>query len=658
MPSPLAASRQALAAAVATSQGLPPEQIDALERQIRVPDAGRGDLALPCFSFAKLLKQTPEEAARQVADALSKADLYAKVEAVKSYVNVTFKTAELAGAVVPAARGAGYGGSDEGKGKTVVVDFSSPNIAKPLAFHHIRSTVIGAAIGRLHRATGWRVEGINYLGDWGKQFGLLATGFQRYGDPKKRADAKHLIEVYVRANKEADVEGKRAAIEEPRVVRELASLLADYRGQLQGAADPAAKKKLEKAVRSLEKKLREKVGAEDGEDPLAFLDDNLAGLEEKKRVAEQDLPGAEERDREARMYLKRMEDGDPAALAEWREFRETSVREFERVYQRMGVEFTSIEGESRYSNVLDKTVERVREKPGTRISDGAEIVDLPYKDGEPPVLLKTRDGTTLYITRDVAAAMDRFERFHFDRALYVVSADQSLHFEQLFRTLGAMGFGWAERMKHVAFGRIHGMSTRRGSVVFLDEVLDESVANAKRECETSEKIKDRSHLDEVVEAIGVGAIVFGDLRNLRMSDYTFRAEDVLSFEGHTAPYVQYSHARACSILAKAGGVPERADVSRLVLDEERAVMNALAAYPDVIREACESFEPSYLTRALLDLAQTTAHYLTAGNKDRDKRVLVESDEPLRAARLHLIDAVRNVLAHGLSILGVRAPQAM
>jgi arginyl-tRNA synthetase len=161
-----------------------------------------------------------------------------------------------------------------------------------------------------------------------------------------------------------------------------------------------------------------------------------------------------------------------------------------------------------------------------------------------------------------------------------------------------------------------------------------------------------------VEAIGVGAIVFGDLRNLRMSDYTFRAEDVLSFDGHTAPYVQFSHARASSILRKAGGVPERADVSRLVLDEERAVMNVLAAYPDVIREACESFEPSYLTRALLDLAQTTAYYLTSGNRDRSKRVLLEDDAELRAARLHLIDAVRNVLQHGLGVLGVRAPRAM
>lgn len=658
MSSPLAQLRHAVATAVAQSQGLAEDQVEALERQMRVPEPGRGDIALPCFAFAKLLKQSPTDVARQVADALSKLGRWARVEAVGPYVNVTWPAAVLAKAVLPAAREPGYGTSRAGQGKTVVIDFSSPNIAKPLAFHHIRSTVIGAAIGRLHEATGWRVEGINYLGDWGKQFGLLATGFQRYGDPQKRADAKHLIEVYVQANRDADVAGNREAIAGPGHARELLRQAAEARAALGAAGDPAQKKKAEKALRSLEKKLRELRGLEDGADPETDAGPWLAELEAKAKAAEEALPGAEARDREARLFLKRMEDGDPAALAEWREFRETSVCEFERVYARMGVVFTSIEGEARYSSVLDATIARVREKPGTRLDQGAEIVALPYKDGEPPILLKTRDGTTLYITRDIAAATDRFERFHFDRALYVVAKDQSLHFEQLFRTLGAMGHEWAARCHHVPFGRIHGMSTRRGSVVFLDEVLDEAVANAREACEKSRKEIPPERLEETIEAVGVGAIVFGDLRNDRSNDYTFRAEDILSFEGHTGPYVQFSHARASSILRKSQGLPAVADVERLVLDEERAVLIALAAYPDAIAEACERFEPSVLTRALLDIAQTTAHYLTAGKNDRTKRVLLEDDATLRGARLHLIDAVRNTLAHGLSILGVRAPEAM
>lgn len=657
MASPLARFRSALASAVGQDFGLGNDQIEALERQIRIPEPGRGDLALPCFTFAKQRKQNPPDVARQVADALRARGDWAKVEAVGPYVNVTFKTDLLAGAVVTAARAPDWGTSQAGHGKTVVIDFSSPNIAKPLAYHHVRSTVIGAAIGRLHAAMGWRVVGINYLGDWGKQFGLLATGFLRYGDPAKRSDPKHLVEVYVRANREADVAARKEAVARPETARALGEQLESLRAEQESAPDAAVKKKLEKSTRTLERRLREMRALEDGEDPLAGIDRWIEALEDKKTEAIRELPLAEERDREARLFFKRLEDKDPEALREWKEFRETSIAEFQRVYRRMGIEFTSIEGESWYTDVLDGVVERVRKSPGTRISDGAEVVDLPQVNEEPPVLLKTRDGTTLYITRDIAAAIDRKDRFSFDRSLYVVAADQSLHFSQLFRTLEAMGLSWAKSCQHVPFGRVHGMSTRRGSVIFLDEVLDEAVEKAREICEQSDRV-DRSALDATVEAIGVGAIVFGDLKNLRTSDYTFRYEDVLNFEGHTAPYVQFSHARACSILKKGGGAPETADLSRLVLEEERAVLNALAGYPDAIELATESFEPSTLTRTLLDLAQTTASYLTAGNRDRSKRVLLEDEPELRAARLLLIDAVRRTLAHGLALLGVRAPEAM
>jgi arginyl-tRNA synthetase len=301
-------------------------------------------------------------------------------------------------------------------------------------------------------------------------------------------------------------------------------------------------------------------------------------------------------------------------------------------------------------------VQKVTEKPGTKISDGALIVDMPYAAGEPPVLLKTRDGTTLYVTRDIAAALDRHERFDFARSLYVIAQDQALHVAQLKKTLAAMGMAWSEKMTHVAFGRVHGMSTRRGNVVFLDEVLDEAVAKAREICETSESL-DRSRLDETVEAIGVGAVVFGDLKNLRASDYTFKLEDVINFDGLTGPYVQYTHARLASIARKAGGVPAAADVTLLVLPEERAVMLALARFPDAVAEACDAFEPSIVTRCLLELSQATSHFLTAGSQDRGKRVLVD-DLALRGARLHLVDAARATLAEGLRILGVRAPDAM
>lgn len=648
MASPLARFRSALATEVVAQLGLGADQVDPLARQMRVPDAGRGDLSLPVFALAKQLKQPPADVAKRVAEGLNTSGSWAKVEAVNQFVNVTYKTEVLAEAVVPAARDKNYGGSDAGAGQTAVIDFSSPNIAKPLAFHHVRSTVIGAALSRIHAACGWNVVGINYLGDWGKQFGILAMGFQRYGDPARRADPKYLVDIYVRASAEADVGGYKEAIEAPKKVREWVELLTQAR-----AGDPADKRNA-KNVKSLEKKLREVRKIEDERDPLEGIDEFLGQLAENAKKAEEALPLAIERDREARLYFKKIEDQEPAATAEWREFRETSIAEFQRVYKRMGINFTAIEGESFYTSVLESTIEKVRQKPGTSISDGAEIVNL---DVQPPVLLKTRDGTTLYITRDIAAASDRYDRFQFQRSLYVVAGDQSLHFEQLLKTLGAMGYEWSKNAHHVAFGRVHGMSTRKGNVIFLDDVLDRGVEEARKICETSDRI-DKALLDETVEAIGVGSIVFSDLKNLRLTDYTFTWAKVVSFDGETGAYVQFSHARACSILKRAGGVPQTANLALLTLEEERAVLNTLAAFPDAVQQACDQFEPSLVTRALLELSALTAQYFTAGNREREKRILVEDNDALRDARLMLVDAVRNTLHRGLSLLGVRAPEAM
>ena len=656
MASVLSDLRAALARAVADAFELPPDVEAQLPGFMRTPEKGRGDLALPCFQLAKILRDKPPAIAPRVADALTGDPRWESVEAVGPYVNVSFATELLAETVVAAARKPAYGNGTSGEGRRVVIDFSSPNIAKPLAFHHLRSTVIGAAIGRLHAACGWQVYGINYLGDWGKQFGLLATGFQRHGDPKLRADAKHLIEVYVKANREADVGEAKAAIAAPEKARELAKTLEQARATASTEADPKAKKKAEKSVKSLEKKVRALRELEDG-DPLDGFDAFVAGLESSAEQAKARLPAVEARDSEARAFLKRMEDKDPEALAEWTRFRDTSIEEFKRVYARMGVEFSGIEGESFYQDVLEQTVELVRERPGTRISEGAEVVDMPAKGGEPPAMLKTRDGTTLYLTRDIAAAIDRYERFAFDRSLYVVAADQSLHFALLFRALGEMGLEWASRCEHIPFGRVHGMSTRRGQVVFLDEVLDQAVEKARIICEQSERL-DPEHFSSTVEAIGVGAVIFGDLRNLRTSDYQFDWNEVLDFSGHTAPYVQFSHARACSILRKAGTVPEEAHLSLLSLPEERTLIMALARYPEAVQQACDEYEPSIVTRALLEIGGATASYLTAGNRDRGMRVLVEDDLDLRTARLHLIDGVRHVLAHGLGLLGVRAPTSM
>lgn len=654
--SPLASLRNALASAVASSQGLSSDSEAAVYAHIREADPQHGDLSLPCFPFAKTAGKKPPELARAWAADLA-GDPRWSVEAVGPYLNFSFSAAALAELVVPAARGPDFVRSEHGQNRTMVIDFSSPNIAKPLAFHHIRSTVIGAALSRIHAACGWKVVSINYFGDWGKQFGLLATGFARHGDPARREDAKHLVEVYVRASKEADVAGRKARIARPAEAEGLAEALRMARAEAE-AAEGKDVKKAEKRAKGLERKLRALGDLAADVDPLEALPSLLQTLRADAEIAKGELPEAEAKDAEARRFLRRMEEKDEAALAEWRRFRAISIEDFEKVYARLGVRFSSLEGESLYQDVLEETVEKVRHQPGTRVDQGAEVVDVDVPADEPPPMLKTRDGTTLYLTRDVAAALDRHARFDFDRALYVVGVEQSLHFKQLFTVLKAMGHDWADSCHHVPFGRVIGMSTRRGNVVFLDEVLEESVSKARAICEASDKI-DSNLLDEVVEAIGIGAILYGDLKNLRASDFNFDWDEVLQFTGFTGPYVQFSHARACSILRK--GEDEGLDeavLSRLELDEERMVFRALARFPDVLQRACEEFEPSLLARATFDLAQATASWFTAGNQDRSKRVLVGGDPELRRARLALVDAVRRTLAAGLELLGLQAPQAM
>jgi arginyl-tRNA synthetase len=563
--------RTAFVEALAQALGVPASEIDS---QVKPADPAHGDLSFPTFPLAKAQKKAPPAIAAALAQGLKVPGL--DVVAAGPYVNAKFAAMPFTAEVIDTARSQGvrYGGGDVGAGKTVVIDYSSPNIAKPIAFHHIRSTVIGHSVANLHRALGYKVEGINYLGDWGKQFGLVAVGFQEYGDPARRKDMAHLVEVYVKANQRAEAE-----------------------------------------------------------------------------------PAFDER---ARDFFRRMEAGEPESLALWKEFRETSLRDFERIYARLGVRFEHMEGESFYQGKMDPVIDEIARRPGIKESEGATIVDLPYADNEPPVLLKKNDGSTLYATRDLAAAIDRQERFHFEKSLYVVATDQTLHFRQLFRVLKAMGREWSDRMVHVNFGRVHGMSTRKGTVVLLNDVLDEAKSRAM------EKVQENIQAgkmqpedpDKLAEQIGMGAIFFGDLKNRRATDYTFDWDEVLAFEGHTGPYLQYAHARTCNVLRKGGGTPASYDASLLTLPEEQVVLRAIARLPVVVQEAAEQLEPSFVARWLLELAAEFSRYYTLGNQDRTKRVLVEDNEPLKAARLALTDATRAALAAGLSLLGIATPENM
>jgi arginyl-tRNA synthetase len=365
-------------------------------------------------------------------------------------------------------------------------------------------------------------------------------------------------------------------------------------------------------------------------------------------------------DEKAREFFRRMEAGDQAALDFWNEVRETSIADFKKLYARLGIEFEHYEGESRYQGKMDAVIEEISQTVGIKESDGATIVDMPYPEGQPPVLLKKNDGSTLYATRDLAAAIDRYERFHFDRSLYVVGAAQSLHFQQLFSVLERMGKGWATRCQHIPFGMVHGMSTRKGQIVRLNDVLDEAHARAL------EKVKEniaaqKIHTDDpeqLAEQIGLGAIAFGDLKNRRNTDYTFNWDEVLAFEGHTGPYLQYAHARTVNLLKKGGGVQGSSDPSLLTLPEEQALVRQVARLPVSIVEALELNEPSIVARYLLDVASAFSRWYTLGNQDKDKRVIVEGNDALKNARLALADATRVTLANGLTLLGIPTPENM
>jgi arginyl-tRNA synthetase len=562
----------AFASEAAGALGVEPEEILKL---IRIPEADRGDFSLPCFPFAKAQKKAPPQIAADTAQKLSDSALFS-VSAAGPYVNATLNPAVVIATLIPEIRQLAdrFATSDEGEGQTVVIDYSSPNIAKPLGFHHLRSTMIGNALVRLFRARGYCVEGINFLGDWGKTFGLLAAIYQRIGDRDRleKEGIAYLLGLYIEANKEKE-------------------------------RDP---------------------GFDDA----------------------------------ARALFKQMEDGDPSAMELWKLFRDISLAEFKRVYARLNVSFEHFEGESFYRDGMDDLIEQISATAGTRVDQGALVVDMPYEDGEPPMMLKKSDGATLYATRDIAAAKDRWRRFSFARSIYVVGGEQKRHFEQLKRALAAMGDTWQERMVHVNFGRVHGMSTRKGNVVFLEEVLDEASERAREKMATDSSDRDID-LDRVAEEVGIGGIVFGDLKNLRTSDYNFDWEDILNTKGFSGICVQYAHARCSSILRKAGGTPNEndTDLRLLTAPEEITLVKEIGRIPQAVAAAAAELEPSRLARALYEAARAWNRYQQAGNADKSLRILTE-DTPLRNARLALVDATRIALKKGLDLLGVSAPDAM
>lgn len=533
------------------------------------PDPGMGDVALPCFRLSRVLRKNPVQIAEELAAAFPAVPLVQRVEAVKGYLNVFFDQGAFAQALVRDILNDDvvYGSSDEGKGKTVVIDYSAPNIAKPFHIGHLRSTVIGRALYNIYSFMGYNCVGINHLGDWGTQFGKLIVAYKKWGSreevEERLIDA--LMELYVKFHEEAE-------------------------------KDPSL-------------------------------------------------------DEEARQWFSKMEQGDSEALSLWKWMMEISLKEFKKIYALLNVDFESWAGESFYEDKMPAVVEELEQKGLLTESEGARIVDLSAY-GMPPCLIVKSDGSTLYATRDIAAALYRKRTYHFDKCLYVVGVTQSLHFQQWFKVVEMMGYDWAKDLYHVPFGTVslggEKLSTRKGKVVLLDELFGKAVEKTLATIEA--KNPDLPNKEEVARQMGVGAVVFSDLSSNRIKDVSFSWEEMLNFDGETGPYVQYTHARAGSVLRKAGEAPA-ADIDGALLrePEARAVLKTLYLFPETVRQAMEDMEPSVVTRYLVDLAQDFNRFY------HEHSILVE-DTALKKARLALTACAQRVLRTGLGLIGLAAPE--
>lgn len=535
------------------------------------PNKEMGDYAFPCFKLAKIFRKAPNAIAEDLAGKIQPTDDINKIINLGGYVNFFVNKESLAKKVINQVltEKENYGKSESGKGKTVVVEFSSPNIAKPFHIGHVRTTVIGNALSKIYASQGYHVEKLNHLGDYGTQFGKLIVAYKLWGDKQavENDPIKELLKLYIRFHDEAETK-----------------------------------------------------------------------------------PEMED---EAREWFTKLENGDEEAKDLWQWFRDESLKEFSRVYKLLDIDFDSYVGESFYSDKMPAVIKELKEKNLLEESDGAMIVNL--EDSKlPPALIQKRDGSTLYLTRDLASAFYRKKLYDFDKSIYVVGSQQELHFKQCFEIIKKMGYEWYKDMIHVQFGMVAleegTMSTRKGRVVFLEDVLNQAIDRTRQIIE--EKNPEAENIDEVAKAVGVGAVVFQELSNSRIKDYTFSWDRTLSFEGETGPYVQYTHARCCAVLRKADQ-PVSADINYELLSDQDAadVLSVLENFNKSLMTAMKKNEPHIVTRFVLDLAQ-------AFNKFYHNSPILVDDADLRAARLALVEATRQTIENALKILGMKAPQKM
>ena len=533
------------------------------------PNSDMGDYAFPVFKLAKTFRKAPNLIAEELAQKAFENENIKKIANVGPYVNFFVNNSKLVESVLTEAIKDDFGSSHIGVGKNVVFDFSSTNIAKPFHIGHLRSTVIGNAIRNIMKYQGFNTTGVNYIGDYGTQFGMMISAYLKWGDEDKiNADPiKELLNLYVKYNK---------------------------------------------------------IAKEDE----TYMD-------------------------EARDWFDKLEKKDPTAVKLWSWFREISLKEFQRVYDLLGVKFDNFNGESFHSQFIGDALEAIDKKNLLEESDGAMIINLD-DENLPPVLIKKSNGSSTYLTRDIATAMYRKKTYDFYKNVYVVASQQKLHFEQLRAVLKKMGFDWWKDCEHVSFGMVSmkdgSMKTREGKVIFLEDVLNRAIDKTKSIIE--ERNPNLEHKEEVAKQVGVGAVIFQDLFNNRIKDYTFDWDQVLNFDGETGPYTQYTFARSCSILDKGGfGIKENSKFDLLVDETEIDIVKHLAKFDEVLLNATEKYEPSFLTRYTVELAKLF-------NKFYANCPINTAEDELKYQRLYLTYSVNKCLKLSLSLLGIEAPVRM
>jgi arginyl-tRNA synthetase len=544
-----------------------------------------GDLAVGCFQLAKQRGVKPAQLAQELAAAFQPSEWLASATAAGPFVNFRANRAHALRWIVESALGGALLPRTLGAGQTICIDYGSPNISKHLAYHHIRGTTIGHSLAQSHRALGYRVVAINFLGDWGTTHGMVLAAYEKWGAPELTIDS--LNDLYVRFRAE--------------------------------------------------------------------------------------VPDAEE---QGRAWLKRLEAREPQATALWQRFRDVSWAEFEDLYEILDIHYDDLHGEAFFWRDAERITEQLRAKGLLVESEGAQVVELPGE--KTPILLLTKDGTTLYATRDVAAAEFRWREYHPTRSLYVVDRGQALHFRQLFKLLTKMGYDWAKVCEHIPYGlvRVGGKKTgtRLGNVVLMREVFAIAEDEVRAKVAEVNPSLPTDIVAKVAREVGIGAVVFANLAPQRDKDIDFDLDKAVSLEGDSGPYLQYSHARCASIarrasegatsytekqgLRKAGeATTADADFTRLAHDAEWAVARKLLDFPDAVVRSTQSCEPHIICHYLLELAGEFSRWYTLGNGDPSLRVLVD-DASVRRARLALVGAVQATLKQGLSLLGIAAPEQM